>query len=289
MAPEKTPTKRQSPNSARDTNATRGGTAASEQDSQAWQGELENRLEAYRVRRQHTGGVAAQSRLPFDEPSLEAASRNRAAVAEAAPPAADEEFSFTIAIGRYAPPSEKRDSRMMIDVSIPPGAEEGAEDEEPAQARHYGLYPVASLQERGFAAVIDVICLLFAYGGFLALFGSLGGEFELSKLSAAVYVATFIIVYLQYFALFTVFGGTTPGMMFRGLQVASFTGEAPSSRQMLLRCAGYMISAGALFMGFVWSLWDEDTLAWHDRISRTYLSSPETRAEFHAPGAAHSR
>ena len=62
------------------------------------------------------------------------------------------------------------------------------------------------------------------------LFGSLGGQFTLSKLSAAVYALTFAIVYLQYFALFTIFGGTTPGMMFRGLQVASFTGDPPSPR-----------------------------------------------------------
>ncbi len=66
------------------------------------------------------------------------------------------------------------------------------------------MYPVASLDDRRLAAVIDSACLLFAYGGFLALFSSLGGQFTLSKLSAAVYVATFAIVYLQYFALFNV-------------------------------------------------------------------------------------
>jgi len=38
-------------------------------------------------------------------------------------------------------------------------------------------------------------------------------NFTLSKLNAAVYATTFAIVYLQYFALFTTFGGTTPGMM----------------------------------------------------------------------------
>jgi len=114
------------------------------------------------------------------------------------------------------------------------------------------------------------------------LFGSLGGQFTLSKLSAAVYAATFAIVYLQYFALFTVFGGTTPGMMFRGLQVASFTGGQPTPQQMFLRAAGYVLSAGTLFMGFVWAWWDEDTLTWHDRLSRTYLSSPQSRALAHA-------
>jgi uncharacterized RDD family membrane protein YckC len=178
---------------------------------------------------------------------------------------------------------------MVIDVSVPPASEAEAQalaDEEPSE--RYGIYPVASLDERRMAAVIDVVCLLFAYGGFLTLFGSLGGQFTLSKLSAAVYGATFAIVYAQYFALFTVFGGTTPGMMFRGLQVASFSGDQPTPRQMLLRTAGYVLSAGTFFMGFLWTWWDEDTLTWHDRLSRTYLSSPRTRANAQTRHIAHS-
>jgi uncharacterized RDD family membrane protein YckC len=224
-----------------------------------------------------------QSRLPFGEPAEE---RRSVAVAEPAV-AADDDFSFTIAIGRYSPPSDKRDGRMVFDVSVPPGAEpeENSERGE-TLSRHYGLYPVASLEDRRIAGLIDGACLLFAYGGFLALFSSLGGQFTLSKLSAAVYVAAFAIVYLQYFALFTVFGGTTPGMMFRGLQVASFSGAPPSPRQLLLRSVGYVLSACACFTGFLWSGWDEDALTWHDRISRTYLSSPATRAQMHTPSVA---
>src|SRR2546429_197322 len=152
-----------------------------------------------------------------------------------------------------------------------------------------GLHPLASLDDRRLAGLLDLFCLLFAYGGFLMLFGSLGGQFTLSKLSAAVYVATFAIVYLQYFALFTTFGGTTPGMMLRGLQVVSFSGEPPTPRQMLLRSAGYMLSAGTFFLGFLWVMWDEDELAWHDRLSCTYLSPIQTLAEFENPSVAPSR
>lgn len=176
---------------------------------------------------------------------------------------------------------------MLIDVSLPAGPSELEDDSTTAEptAKHYGLYSVAPISERRFAALLDIFFLSFAYGGFLALFGSLGGQFTLSKLSAAVYVATFAIVYLQYFALFTIFGGTTPGMMFRGLQVTSFSGETPTPRQMLMRALGYLISAGTLFMGFLWSCWDEDTLTWHDRLSRTYLTSPETHV--HMKHVAH--
>jgi uncharacterized RDD family membrane protein YckC len=121
------------------------------------------------------------------------------------------------------------------------------------------------------------------------LFGSLGGQFTLSKLNAAVYAATFAIVYLQYFALFTIFGGTTPGMMMRSLEVVSFSGEPPTPRQMLLRSAGYILSAGTFFLGFFWVMWDEDELTWHDRLSRTHLSAAQTFADIEGSSAAHSR
>ena len=90
-----------------------------------------------------------------------------------------------------------------------------------------------------------------------------------------MYTATTALFYLQYFALFTVFGGTTPGMMLHGIQVVSFTGEPPTPRQLLLRSAGYVLSAGSSFLGFLWAYWDEDHLTWHDRISRTYLTAAD--------------
>lgn len=256
----------------------------------AWRGELAQRLEAYRTRRRKTPPNLAQSQFLFEEPASKSPSHTTAAVDEP-PTSVEDDFSFTIAIGR---PSKKRvleDSRMVIDVSLPSDVEAPSQipaalEDAPPQP---GLYPVASIDDRRLAALIDLACLLFAYGGFLMLFGSLGGQFTLSKLTAAVYSTTFAIVYLQYFALFTIFGGTTPGMMMRNLQVTSFSGEPPTPRQMLLRSAGYILSAGTFFLGFLWAMWDEDQLTWHDRLSRTYLSTAESFADLEASSVAHGR
>ena len=219
-----------------------------------------------------------------------------AASAAAAPPQAhppaNEEFSFTIAIGR--PPRKREDdTRMVIDVSLPPEGEASVAGETAKMwaGDSVGLYPVATMEERRLAALIDTACLLFAYGAFLALFrvallASQGGDFTVNKLSGAVCLATFAIVYLQYFALFTIFGGTTPGMMMRGLEVASFSGEPPTPRQMLWRSVGYVLSAGTFFLGFVWSMWDEEELTWHDRISKTYLHTTESFSEADAARTA---
>jgi uncharacterized RDD family membrane protein YckC len=256
----------------------------------AWRGDLAQRLDAYRTRRRKLAPNAAQSQFSFGAPSGKTPSNTSVVVAE--PPASvAEDFSFTIAIGR---PSKKRvveESRMVIDVSVPPDSEASRQTQVAEHERETlpGLHAVASIDDRRLAALIDFCCLLFAYGGFLMLFGSLGGQFTLSKLSAAVYASTFAIVYLQYFALFTVFGGTTPGMMVRGLQVVSFSGEPPTPRQMLLRSAGYMLSAGTFFLGFLWTMWDEDELTWHDRLSRTHLSVAQTFADLENSGVAHSR
>lgn len=260
---------------------------ASEREQQStWRGELANRVEAYRVRRRKVAPDAAQSRLPFAEPV--AMTYHDVSVAVAEPPSTGEEdFAFTIAIGRVAA-ERPIDGRMVIDVSNPDDTD-GApqETEERRSSGSTGLYPVAPLASRRIAGTIDAVCLLFACGAFLALFSSVGGQFTLSKMSAAVYVAIFAAVYLQYFALFTVFGGTTPGMMCRGLQVVSFSGDTPTPRQMLLRSGGYLLSAGTCFMGFLWALWDEDELTWHDRFSRTYLSAARTYAEIESHTAAH--
>lgn len=264
----------------------------------SWRGEVANRVEAYRLRRRKVAPDASQSRLPFAEPVTSPANvtstipRATPASVELAleelSPKNSDDFSFTIAIGRIATKPKAPDGRLMIDVSDRLNAGRSqSEISDERERDHQSLYPVASLGERRLAGLIDAACLLFASGGFLTLFGSLGGHFTFSKLSAAVCATALAVVYFQYFALFTIFGGTTPGMMLRGLQVVSFSGDTPTPRQMLLRSAGYMVSAATCFMGFIWAMWDEDELTWHDRFSRTFLSSAQTYAEIESHTAAH--
>jgi uncharacterized RDD family membrane protein YckC len=268
---------------------------ASAQDS-SWREELNDRLQAYRVRRRKHSPNQAQSHLPFGASAARLDQNRFIAVEDAAEPvrtgrsasAPQEDFSFTIAIGRPSAKRVQESARMVIDVSLPPEAESAAPDQavpgSPADPSR--LQRAASLDDRRIAALIDAGCLLFAYGAFLALFGSLGGQLTISKISAAVYFATFAFVYIQYFGLFTIFGGTTPGMIMRGLQIINFSGELPTSRQLSLRTAGYLLSAGTFFLGFLWAMWDEDELTWHDRLSHTYLSPVETFADMEASPAA---
>jgi uncharacterized RDD family membrane protein YckC len=264
--------------------ATKGNLALNAVNDAEWRGELNQRVQAYRARRRRSVDHEGQAELAFGQSEAVAPTSVSVEVEDHAHydnRATADDFSFTIAIGRPAKKAVPADTQYLIDVSLPPKPEQqNAENvEETALPEYRGMYPVARLEERREAAVIDAACLAFAYGGFLALFGSLGGHFTFSKLNAAVYFFTFVFVYLQYFGLFTIFGGTTPGMMIRGLQVATFSGEEPTLRHLLLRASGYLLSAGTLFLGFLWALWDEDALTWHDRLSGTYLKAPEIFAE----------
>lgn len=273
---------------------TSNGTRAPESHAEpVWRDEVSQRLASYRARKRKSSD--GQPELPFERRDPVAPDLSSVAVAESPlpePAAQDDDFSFSIAIGRTAN-RKSDDTQMYIDVSLPPGAENPEtalppEETESAISQHTGLYPVASIEERRIAGLIDAACLLFPWGGFLALFGSIGGHFAFSKLSAAIYLASFALIYVQYFALFTVFGGTTPGMMLRGLRVVDFSGEEPSPRQLAMRAVGYMLSAGTFFLGFLWSQWDEDELTWHDRISHTYLSSAQSLADSDLGSAAHN-
>jgi uncharacterized RDD family membrane protein YckC len=240
-----------------------------------WQSEVHSRLAAYRARRRTLRQPEGQTALPFASISTAEIEREiEHGPLDWLPPA-------PAAQARTARP---RIDRVDIAVDQPHLDWAGAE-RQPAAARAGALEsesghfrPVASLHERRIAGLLDTAFLLFTFGGILALFCALGGRFTLTRLDAAITVATLGLFYAQYFMLFTVFGGSTPGMMLRHLRVVAFDGDMPTPRQMLWRSFGYMVSAGTFMLGFLWAFWDEDHLCWQDRISQTYLT-PMSPAE----------
>jgi uncharacterized RDD family membrane protein YckC len=183
------------------------------------------------------------------------------------------------------PAAEKKQEpfqHLLIDVSRPPEVDmEGPAKQalvEPAQVfprPDSTLLPVAELSARRRAAAVDAVCLLLAYAVILGAFAFFGGQLIASKLDAFVGGAILTLLYTQYFTLFTMMGGATPGMMLAGLRLVSFDGSAPEPRQLIRRSAGYLLSGGIAFMGFLWSYWDENHLSWHDHLSQTYITPIE--------------
>lgn len=224
-----------------------------------WRLELARRLHAYRSRRGQIDDDS-QPPLPFSDEI------------EAPDPDSVPEIEHPRPPARTSWRSRPRGhARVEIRVDQPEFDFSAADDSR--QHPETAGVPVAELAERRFAGLLDAGFIVLAYIGFLSLFRSLGGQLSFEKFDWIVYAATFFLFYLQYFMLFTVFSGDTPGMRMRGLSVVSLDGSLPGTRQLLWRSFGYVLSGSTLLMGFLWSLWDEDHFTWQDRISQTFLTS----------------
>ncbi len=71
--------------------------------------------------------------------------------------------------------------------------------------------------------------------------------------------------------LFLTFAGATPGMRYARVCLCTFEGHLPARAQRWARLAAMPLSVLPVGIGIVWSIFDEDRLAWHDRLSQTYL------------------
>ncbi len=255
----------------------------------AWREEVTRRLDAYRIRHGRPARNDSQSGLPFtpppspadewDEPHYETEQDS----AENSATAHYFGGSSESASPRYTPvrtasrPAQKiasarKPKNECVEICIQPELDFSSRPDDRAHPQN-AIVPVAGLAERRFAGALDAAFLGLTFAGFLFLFKSLGGQMMLEKVDAAVYFAAFYLFYMQYFFLFTVFAGATPGMQLRELTIVRLDGTLPDTRQLLWRAFGYAMSGATFMLGFVWSTWDEDKFTWHDRISQTYVTA----------------
>ena len=125
---------------------------------------------------------------------------------------------------------------------------------------------------RRFAAIVYdmllVAALLFlATIPFIALRG--GEPVEIGD--NTIYRLVLVLVVYSFYVGFWTRSGRTLGMQSWGLQLESENGETPTLTAASIRFFAAIISWAPAGLGFFWSLWDKDKLAWHDRISGTRL------------------
>jgi uncharacterized RDD family membrane protein YckC len=132
----------------------------------------------------------------------------------------------------------------------------------------------ARLGPRAVAGVIDLTVMLAAVALFASVFYSAGGRIHPRPANLAVVAATLALLALTYFGLFNTLAFRTLGEALTGLDVRSLDGSPPTLSQRCWRSFGYLVSAAALMLGFVWAAVDSDGLTWHDRMSGTYLVEP---------------
>ena len=136
----------------------------------------------------------------------------------------------------------------------------------------------APLGKRFHAAVIDALVLLLGFGVFGAIVYLAGGHFSLSRSNEVVMASIAILLVLVYFGAFTALASSTPGLLWKGLEIRRLDGTRPGIADSVIRSFGYLISTGALMLGFIWALVDSGGLTWHDRMSGTVVVelSPES-------------
>jgi uncharacterized RDD family membrane protein YckC len=132
---------------------------------------------------------------------------------------------------------------------------------------------VAPLLQRSLAGLLDA----FAAGSGTVLFAVIVSAMNAwpdGRLGQALLPLSFALFWAVYQYLFLVHNGRTLGMQATGLGLATFDGDPLTRRQRRARAIAMMVSLMSMGLGFLWAALDEDTLAWHDRITRSCLTVP---------------
>ncbi len=132
---------------------------------------------------------------------------------------------------------------------------------------------VASLEDRAMAALVDCALTLCAFLLFSAVFALSSTALPHGRSALIGAIAALSVMALLYQLLFFTLTDATPGMRHAKLALCTFDDENPSRSILRGRIAALLLSALPLGLGFLWAAFDEDSLGWHDRITRTYQRS----------------
>src|SRR5262249_51493935 len=131
--------------------------------------------------------------------------------------------------------------------------------------------PVATPTHRAVGAAIDFGMIGMAFGLFLLTFHLCGGEFD--RINAGVglgFAGAFLGIALFYGLLWVLTGSETAGERWTGLRLINFDGSPIDRRERAIRFAAACLSFCSAGLGVLWSLADEESLTWHDHMSKTF-------------------
>lgn len=135
--------------------------------------------------------------------------------------------------------------------------------------------PRALIGRRFLAGLVDAGVLLLGGAVFGAIFryvAARGGVVSARPTNIVALGSVVAFLVLFYFGMSVALAASTPGLAMMGLEIRTLDGNIPSTRESLWRAFGYLVSASALFLGFVWAIFDSDGLTWHDLMSGTYVT-----------------
>ena len=132
---------------------------------------------------------------------------------------------------------------------------------------------VAPLEDRAMAALVDCALALCAFLLFSMVFAISSTHLPHGRIALIGAGAILFAMGLLYQLLFFSLTDATPGMRYAKIALCTFDDENPTRSTLRGRIAALLLSALPLGLGFLWAVFDEDSLGWHDRITRTYQRS----------------
>jgi uncharacterized RDD family membrane protein YckC len=168
------------------------------------------------------------------------------------------------------PPSSVRRVRNRKVIPGQQSLEFATRSIKPADGVIYCDAPVAVPAHRAMAAALDGSLILIATAIFGIIFYLAGGQIALNTKTLPVLLAIVGAFVFFYEILWCLAGGDTAGMRWARLTLVDFDGQRPHRKQRLFRLASEILSLLAAGIGLLWALVDEETLTWHDHISKTF-------------------
>jgi uncharacterized RDD family membrane protein YckC len=141
----------------------------------------------------------------------------------------------------------------------------------PREAVRYCDAPVATPMHRAAAAALDYAIVSIAVGVLVTMLYLVAPE--LVNFAAAPYIAGLAgFCGFAYKLLWVLAETDSPGLRWTQLRTLNFDGINPTRNERLARVAAGCLSVLAGGLGLIWATADEETLSWHDHMSKTFLT-----------------
>ena len=145
--------------------------------------------------------------------------------------------------------------------------------DEPAQHEipHSEIVDLAPVNKRLISIAVDGCLTVAAFAGVVAVAARIGALLHNLRAFEICAVLILLLVCAGYQTLCFYLARATLGMMYAGVGLCTVDGYRPTREQGLRRLLMLPLSVLPLGLGLAWSVFDEDRLTWHDRLSGTYL------------------
>ncbi len=131
--------------------------------------------------------------------------------------------------------------------------------------------PVATPTHRAVASALDFGIVGAAILVFLVTFFLCGGGIAKMNVGVALgFGGAFLAIAFFYGILWVLTGSETAGGRWTGLRLINFDGTPIDRRERAIRFAAACLSFLSAGLGVLWSLADEESLTWHDHMSKTF-------------------